>query len=88
MLTPLFSSTTAPFGKKDRGWGTPCESRVDVGTGGKNHRPFGEAKPNSELRDATAFGVSKLTLKPGAYEWQFIPEAGKSFTASGSANCH
>ncbi|HYL87113.1 MAG TPA: metallophosphoesterase [Candidatus Angelobacter sp.] len=59
-----------------------------VGTGGKNHRPFGEAKPNSEVRDATAFGVLKLTLKQQSYEWQFIPEAGKSFTDSGSGNCH
>jgi hypothetical protein len=59
-----------------------------VGTGGKNHRPFGPPKPNSEVRDATAFGVLKLTLKPHAYEWQFIPEAGKSFTDSGSATCH
>lgn len=59
-----------------------------VGTGGKNHRPFGSPKPNSELRDATAFGVLKLTLKPNAYDWQFIPEAGKSFTDSGSGSCH
>jgi hypothetical protein len=59
-----------------------------VGTGGKNHRPFDDAKPNSELRDATAFGVLKLTLKLNAYEWQFIPEAGKSFTDSGSSDCH
>jgi hypothetical protein len=59
-----------------------------VGTGGKNHRPFGEPKPNSELRDATAFGVLKLTLKPGGYDWQFIPEAGKTFTDSGSGKCH
>jgi len=59
-----------------------------VGTGGKNHRPFGEAKPNSELRDATAFGALKLTLKPKGYDWQFIPEAGKSFTDSGSGHCH
>jgi hypothetical protein len=59
-----------------------------VGTGGKNHRPFGQAKPNSELRDATAFGVLKLTLKAGAYEWQFIPEAGKTFADSGSGTCH
>ncbi len=43
-----------------------------VGTGDKNHRPFGSPKPNSELRDATAFGVLKLTLKPKAYDWQFI----------------
>jgi hypothetical protein len=59
-----------------------------AGTGGKNLRPFGEPKPNSELRDATAFGVLKLTLKPNSYEWQFIPQEGKSFTDSGSGNCH
>jgi hypothetical protein len=59
-----------------------------VGTGGKNHRPFGPSKPNSEVRDTTAFGVLKLALKPNAYEWQFIPEAGKSFTDSGSGTCH
>jgi hypothetical protein len=59
-----------------------------AGTGGKNHRPFGEPKPNSELRDATAFGVLKLTLKPDSYDWQFIPEAGKNFTDSGSGKCH
>ncbi len=59
-----------------------------VGTGGKSHRPFGAPKPNSELRDATAFGVLKLTLRPGAYDWQFIPETGKSFTDSGSGKCH
>jgi len=59
-----------------------------VGTGGKNHRPFCEPKPNSELRDATAFGVLKLTLRPNSYDWQFIPEAGKSFTDSGTGGCH
>jgi hypothetical protein len=59
-----------------------------VGTGGKSHRPFGTIKPNSELRDATAFGVLKLTLKPNSYDWQFIPEQGKSFTDSGSGTCH
>lgn len=59
-----------------------------VGTGGKNHRPFGEAKPNSEVRDATAFGVLKLTLRTKGYDWQFIPEEGKTFTDSGSGACH
>ena len=59
-----------------------------VGTGGKTHRPFGEPKPNSELRDATAFGILRLTLKPNSYDWQFIPEEGKSFTDSGSGACH
>jgi len=59
-----------------------------VGTGGKNQRPFGEVKPNSEVRGADAFGVLKLTLQPRGYEWQFIPVAGKTFTDSGSAPCH
>ena len=59
-----------------------------VGTGGKNHRHFGAPKANSEVRDNTAFGVLKLTLKPNGYDWQFIPEAGKSFTDSGSGVCH
>jgi hypothetical protein len=59
-----------------------------VGTGGKNHRPFGSPKPNSEVRNADTFGVLKITLKPKGYDWQFIPEAGKTFTDSGSGMCH
>jgi len=59
-----------------------------AGTGGKNHRPFTAPHANSEVRDATAFGVLKLTLRSGAYDWQFIPEAGKTFTDSGSGLCH
>lgn len=59
-----------------------------VGTGGKNHRPFGIPKPNSEVRDATTFGVLKLTLRPHSYQWQFLPEPGKSFSDFGSAPCH
>jgi len=59
-----------------------------VGTGGKNHRPFGATQPNSEVRDATAFGVLKLTLNAHSYTWQFLPEPGKSFTDSGSGSCH
>ena len=59
-----------------------------VGTGGKNHRPFAEIKPNSEVRDFTAFGVLKLSLRPKSYDWEFIPEAGKGFTDSGSGSCH
>jgi acid phosphatase type 7 len=59
-----------------------------AGTGGKNHRPFGPAHANSEVRNADAFGVLKLTLRSGAYDWQFIPESGKTFTDSGTGNCH
>lgn len=59
-----------------------------VGSGGKNLRPFRDPEPNTEARDNTAFGVLKLTLKPHSYDWQFIPQAGKTFTDSGTGECH
>ena len=59
-----------------------------VGTGGKNHRPFGQPHANSEVRNADAFGVLKLTLRPDSYDWEFIAESGKTFTDSGSESCH
>jgi acid phosphatase type 7 len=59
-----------------------------AGTGGKNLRPMGPPVLNSEVRSAEAFGVLKLTLRTNGYDWQFIPQAGRSFADSGSANCH
>jgi acid phosphatase type 7 len=59
-----------------------------VGTGGKNHRPFHAPDQNSEVRNADTFGVLKLTLRAHGYDWTFIPEAGKSFTDSGTGTCH
>ena len=59
-----------------------------AGTGGKNHRPFHQPDKNSEVRNADTFGVLKLTLRPHGYEWVFVPEAGKSFTDSGTGTCH
>ena len=29
-----------------------------------------------------------MTLKPGGYDWQFVPEAGRTFTDNGSDVCH
>jgi hypothetical protein len=34
------------------------------------------------------FGVLKLTLRNGSYDWEFVPEAGKTFTDLGSRTCH
>lgn len=60
-----------------------------VGSGGKNsHRPLGVTKPNSEMRNDNTFGVLKLTLHAKSYDWEFVPEAGKTFSDSGSGNCH
>ena len=35
-----------------------------------------------------AYGVLKLTLHTGSYDWEFIPIAGQTFTDSGSTACH
>jgi len=60
-----------------------------VGTGGKNsHRVFGPSRPNSESRTAEAFGVLKLVLHDGSYDWQFVAEPGHSFADSGTGSCH
>ena len=60
-----------------------------TGTGGKNtHRSFAKPRPNSEIRNADTFGVLKLTLHPSSYDWEFVPEAGKTFTDSGRGTCH
>jgi hypothetical protein len=60
---------------------------IVVGTGGRSHDPLGFAIANSEVRNASTYGVLKLTLTPGHYVWQFIPVEGDSFTDSGSGEC-
>jgi acid phosphatase type 7 len=74
-----------PNGKADAARGI---REFVVGTGGKSHRPFAYVRPNSEVRNNDTYGVLKLTLYPNGYDWQFIPVAGKSFTDTGSGNCH
>ena len=60
-----------------------------VGTGGATHSSFSSTiAANSQVRNATTYGVLKLTLRAASYEWQFVPEAGGSFTDSGSNACH
>jgi hypothetical protein len=60
-----------------------------VGTGGSVQRSLSSTiVANSEVRSAAAFGVLRLVLGDGAYEWEFIPVAGKTFTDRGSGTCH
>jgi chitodextrinase len=59
-----------------------------VGTGGSNHTSFSTVFANSQVRNSSTYGVLRLTLRPTGYDWQFVPEAGKTFTDSGSAQCH
>jgi acid phosphatase type 7 len=59
-----------------------------VGTGGKNYYPLGSPPPNVEAFNDNTFGILQLTLRRQGYDWTFIPEAGKSFTDTGSGTCH
>lgn len=65
-----------------------------VGTGGRNLTSESEETgllPNSEVFDHSTFGVLKLTLRPGNYDWEFVPieEPGtKQFTDKGTGTCH
>jgi len=61
--------------------------QITVGTGGESvELPTVSVHPNSEVRGA-GFGVLKLTLRAGGYDWQFVPVAGESFTDAGSGTC-
>jgi hypothetical protein len=60
-----------------------------VGTGGKNHYPFFKfPKRTTAVRNASTFGVLKLTLYKQAYEWQFIPVEGEKFNDTGRSLVH
>ena len=59
-----------------------------VGTGGASHGKFVTIKRNSQVRNATTYGVLKLTLNPTSYAWKFVPVPGKTFTDSGTTSCH
>ncbi|OLB35822.1 MAG: hypothetical protein AUH11_13275 [Acidobacteria bacterium 13_2_20CM_57_17] len=74
-----------PEGKADPANGI---REIVVGTGGRSHDLLGFATPNSEAREWETYGVLKLTLSPGKYTWEFIPEEGKTFHDSGSGVCH
>ncbi len=53
--------------------------------GGKQHGPN---DPNMQVKNRNTPGVLKLTLGARSYTWKFVPIAGKTFTDSGSDECH
>ena len=59
-----------------------------VGTGGASHYGFGTTLSTSQIRNSSTYGVLKLTLSSTSYSWKFVPVAGKTFTDSGTTNCH
>jgi hypothetical protein len=81
-----------PSGKADNRRGL---RQIVSGTGGKSHGTWKTdangvllTKPNSQVRNNTTFGILQLTLHPSSYDWKFVPEAGKTFSDSGSTACH
>lgn len=72
-------------GKADSAYGI---RQFVLGMGGKSHYALGATVANSEARNADTFGVLKLTLRPGAYDWRFVPEAGRTYADAGSGSCH
>ena len=58
-----------------------------VGSGGRSHYPVLWRVRRSQVVNDTTFGVLRLTLRPAAFEWRFVPVAGSSFRDSGSATC-
>jgi hypothetical protein len=74
----------SPDGQRDPEHGI---REFSVGTGGESVENFTVIHPNSEVR-AAVYGVLKLTLKSGGYDWQFVPVPGATFTDSGSGTCH
>ncbi|MQY02623.1 metallophosphoesterase family protein [Actinomadura macrotermitis] len=61
---------------------------IVAGMGGASHYSFGTIQPNSQARNSDTYGVLKLTLHPSGYDWQFVPQAGKTYADSGTAACH
>ncbi|HEV2590300.1 MAG TPA: IPT/TIG domain-containing protein, partial [Gaiellaceae bacterium] len=59
-----------------------------VGTGGMSHQGFNTPAPNSEVRDASTFGLLELTLHAASYDWQFVSVPGQTFSDNGSTSCH
>ena len=77
-----------PIGTSDNASNTGMVQFV-VGTGGKSlESAWGTIQPNSLARNNTTFGVLMVTLSEGQAQYQFVPEAGKSFSDSGTVTCH
>jgi hypothetical protein len=59
-----------------------------VGTGGGPFYNVMTTAGNSEVHNSQTHGVLKLTLRAGAYDWEFIPVEGQTFSDAGTNACH
>lgn len=64
-------------------------TEIVAGTGGDSHFAFNSTiAPNSLVRNSTTYGVLQLTLHASSFDFQFVPQAGQTFTDSGTQACH
>jgi hypothetical protein len=73
--------------------GTPDTARgitqIVVGTGGRSEVAFApQAEPNSIVRKTGTYGVLRLNMHSGSYDYKFLPIAGQTWTDSGAGTCH
>ncbi len=60
-----------------------------VGTGGAFFTGLGTSfDDNSQAHQNNTYGILQLTLRADAYDWRFVPEAGKTYSDSGTTSCH
>ena len=60
-----------------------------VGTGGKSHGTINlPLETNSVAQNDDTYGLLRLVLRPGSYDWRFIPTPDRTFTDAGSRTCH
>jgi acid phosphatase type 7 len=92
-FVPLSPTGTAPYGTADR-TGKGIREFI-VSNGGYGHGYVSPAAPttndNGSADNYTSFGVLKLTLHPGSYDWQFLnaaDSAASHFRDSGHGSCH
>jgi acid phosphatase type 7 len=62
--------------------------QITAGMGGARLYDINNVSPLTEAINNDTHGVLKLVLEAGAYTWEFIPVAGKSYTDSGRQACH
>jgi hypothetical protein len=63
------------------------DARIRCWEGGAVPYGIPSVRPNSEVPSNQGWGVLKLTLRGGGYDWEFMPVSGHSFRDAGSASC-
>jgi beta-glucanase (GH16 family) len=59
-----------------------------VGTGGAVMYAVDPPGGTLEASQSGTLGVLAVTLRDGGYDWEFVPESGKTYTDAGGGTCH